>query len=198
MNELIKIKREINRIDRNYHRVCTYYALSASFNLERAVVHARCARPTTLKEAQNVSKLINTIFGKNTTPYEFMHPVDQVANESVEYFEHYRNALSKCMFDQRILDGFAKWYVHSGFETAFLKCNIGFILYIGLAMIENANGTISKKEMDDFIENVMNNENNLFSFNAKRVKRAFSEASLMLKKIEDKILIREYTRNLMS
>lgn len=181
----------MNSLDKKYDQICTYYALIASHHFDKALIHAKCARPLSLDEAEKTSALINFIFSKETSPLEFLQPVDQKANEAIDCFQHYQNAKTKCMFDQRVLEGFAKWYANSGFEVAMIKCNIGYLLYIGWAILEFRSGKISEKQRDEIIEEIVRPENNIFSFRAGRVRKSFVEAFLKFREIENKVASRK-------
>ncbi len=192
MNEIANITKELNQVKRQLQRSKTYFALTASHYFDKAVITAQCAKPTTFAEAQNTSNLINLFFKADTNPYQFMKPVEERANESIKEYQNYQKAVSICPFDKRVLNSFARWYTHTGFEVAMLKCNIGYIIHFGLTIQEKTNGKITEAEMWQTFANIIEAGDRMFTFHPGRVMRTFIKTVRKFNEIEMKISQRKY------
>lgn len=191
MSEIVNITKELNQIKRQFQRTKTYFALTASHYFDKAVITAQCAKPTTLAEAQNTSNLINFLFKVDTNPYQFMKPVEEPVNESIKEYQNFQKAVSICPYEKQIIISFAKWYAHSGFEVAMLKCNVGFIIHFGLAIQERNVGKITETEMLQTFANIIEAGENLFTFHPGRVMRTFVKTVTKFNEIECKIAMRK-------
>ena len=185
------MKRELHQIKRQHQRTKTYFAICASHSFDKAVITAQCAKPITLAEAQNTSNLINFLFKTDTNPYEFMKPVEESVNESIKEYQNYQDAVSICPYDKRILNSFAHWYAHSGFEVAMLKCNVGYIIQFGLTIQEWNIGKITEAEMWQTFANIVEVGDSLFTFQPGRVMRTFLKTVRKFNEIEQKIELRK-------
>jgi hypothetical protein len=191
MNEINNINKELNQLNRQFQRTKTYFALTASHYFDKAMIHAQCAKPTMLSEAQKTSNLINFLFKAETSPYDFMKPVEEIANESIQEYQNFQKAVSICPYEKQILTSFAKWYAHSGFEVAMLKCNIGYIIHIGLAIQERNIGKITETEMWQTFANIIEAGDNLFTFHPGGIMRTFLKTVRKFNEIEQKIELRK-------
>lgn len=190
MNEIDNINKELNKIERQYQRSKTLLALNASHQLNKAVITAKCARTTTFKEAKFTSDMVNFFFKRDTTPYEFMESVEENANKSIKEYENFQKAVSICPYEKQVLTSFAKWYAHSGFEVAMLKCNIGYIIHFGLELQKRNLGMITETEMWQSFANIIEAGDNLFTFHPGRVMRTFLRTVWKFNEIEQKIELR--------
>lgn len=199
MNEIANITKELNQLKRQYQRTKTYFALTASHYFDKAVITAQCAKPTTFAEAQNTSNLINFFFKADTNPYQFMKPVEETVNDSINEFQNFQKAVSICPYEKQIIISFAKWYAHSGFEVAMLKCNIGYIIHFGLTIQERNVGKITDAEMWQTFANIIEAGESMFTFHPRRVMRTFVKTVKKFNEIERKVESRKstYTHSLL-
>ncbi|HAQ18425.1 MAG TPA: hypothetical protein DCR40_04225 [Prolixibacteraceae bacterium] len=191
MNPIEINTKELNQLKRQFQRTKTYFAISASHYFDKAVITAQCAKPTTLAEAQNTSNLINLLFKADTNPYQFMTSIEETANESIKEYQNFQIAVSICPFEKRVLNSFAHWYAHTGFEVAMLKCNIGYIIHLGLAIQERNVGKITEHEMWQAFANIVEAGDDLFTFHPGLVIRTFLKTVAKFNEIEQKILKRD-------
>jgi hypothetical protein len=131
------------------------------------------------------------LFKAETSPYDFMKPVEEIANESIQEYQNFQKAVSICPYEKQILTSFAKWYAHSGFEVAMLKCNIGYIIHIGLAIQERNIGKITETEMWQTFANIIEAGDNLFTFHPGGIMRTFLKTVRKFNEIEQKIELRK-------
>lgn len=191
MTEIDNINKELNQIKRQYQRTKTYFALTASHYFDLSVIKAQCAKPTTLAEAQNTSNLINFLFKADTNPYQFMKPVEETVNDSINEYQNFQKAVSICPYEKQIIISFAKWYAHSGFEVAMLKCNIGYIIHFGLTIQQRKLGMITELEMLQTFANIIEAGDDLFTFHPGLVMRTFVKTVRKFNEIERKIELRK-------
>lgn len=184
-----------NKLEKDYQRAKTYFALVASHYFDKAVIKAKCAKPTTLEVAQNTSNLINFLFKADTNAYQFMTSVEETANESIKEYQNFQNAVSKCPYEKQILTSFAKWYAHSGFEVALLKCNIGYIIHFGLTIQERYMGIITEAEKLQTFANIIEPGKNRFTFHKGVVIQTFITTVEKFNEIEQKV---EYRKSILS
>jgi len=187
MKEIANIKKELNQIKRQFQRTKTYFALTASHYFDKAVITAQCVKPTTLAEAQNTSNLINFLFKAETNPYQFMKPVEETVNDSIHEYQNFQKAVSIYPCDKRVLNSFAHWYAHSGFEVAMLKCNIGYIIQFGITIQERNLKMITEREMWQVFANIVEAGDDLFTFYPGLVLRTFLKSVTKFNQIEQKI-----------
>lgn len=190
MNEIDNIKKEISTINKQISRVNTFYALITAHTLDRAILESHLAKKTTLQEAKTTSAFINFLWKAETTPYEFMRPIDETSNKAIDHFNSYNLFLQRWPNEKRVLESFCKWYVNTGWDASNLKCNLNYILYSGIAIQDYTAGNISKQELDKCIESVAEAGKRFFSFKPQSILRAFTQASHKLSEIEDKIYLR--------
>jgi len=187
MNKIGKINKELNKLERQYQRSKTLFALNASHQLNKAVLTANCAKNTTFKEAKFTSDMVNFFFKRDTTPYQFMVSVEENANKSIEEYQKFKKSVSICPYDERIINSFSLWYTHSGFESAILKCNIGYIIHFGLAVQKKNLGMITETEMWQSFANIVEVGDSLFTFHPGLVMRTFVKTVKKFGEIERKI-----------
>jgi predicted phosphoadenosine phosphosulfate sulfurtransferase len=192
MNEISNITKELNQIKRQYQRTKTYFALTASHYFDQAVLTAQCAKPTTFEQAKSTSDKVNFFFKRDTTAYDFMQSVEETVNKSIQEYENFQTAVSIYPFEKRSLTSFAKWYAHSGFEVAMLKCNIGYIIHFGLAIQERNIGKITEHEMWQTFANIVEAGDDLFTFHPGLVMKTFLKTVAKFEEIENKVMQRKY------
>lgn len=183
MNDLKKLKKQIQQSK-------TYFALIAAYHFNKAVLASQCAKPSTFQEAKFTSDMINFFFKKETTPYEFMRSVEERVNESIKSYQEYQKAVSLCPFEKQALSSFAHWYSYSGFQSAMLKCNIGYIIHFGLTILEHKGGMITETEMLDTFERIISAGEDMFTFCPRLVKQTFLKAVVKFEEIESKVFSR--------
>lgn len=134
--------------------------------------------------------MVNFFFKRDTTPYEFMESVEENANKSIDEYQKYQKSVSICPYDKRIITSFARWYTHSGFEPAMLKCNIGYIIQFGLTIQKRNLGMINETEMLQLFANIIEAGDSLFTFHPGLVMRTFVKTVRKFNEIERKIELR--------
>lgn len=190
MNEIKQLQKELTTINKQISRVTTFYALITAYKLDQAILNSHLAKKTTLQEAQKTSEFINFFWKAETTPYEFMVPIEEHSNKAIDHFNNYKLFLQRWPNEKRVLESFCKWYVNTGWEASMLKCNMNYILYGGIAVQDYTEGNVSKQELDKCLESVAEAGKRFFSFNPKGILRSFTQASNKLVEIEDKIYLR--------
>lgn len=195
MTELQILLKDRKKTVIKIQRIKTYICLIASHHLYTAVIMAECSKPSTFKEAKFTSDMVNLFFKKDSNPYEFMKPVEETANESIDEYKIYQDAVSQCQFDKRILESFAHWYAYSGFSVAMLRCNMGYIMQFGLSILERNNGKITEAEMIDSFACIIRAGKDLFTFYPGLVMRTFIETVKKFEEIEQKVELRKASNN---
>lgn len=195
MNELQSILREINKVKKRLLRSKCFYALLSAHSLDKAMINAHCAKPTSLKEAQNTSDFINFLFQTETTPYEFMKSVDETVNKSIDNYNNYNDSLLVWAYDRRVLESFCKYYVNTGWGISRLKCQIQYILYCGMAIQQHDAGNISEQELSGCFKSLGESGKTFFSFKPRRIMRSFNDAVALFQKIEQKVELRKLIDN---
>lgn len=185
MKDLIKAENKGRRIK-------CLLSLDVAHHLYKAQLHGQSANKTTLKEAEDTSNLINFLFGKKqTTPYEFMKPIDTVVDESIDEYIKYKEGVLRWPFNKRVLESFSMWYAGSLSETAMLKCNMMYILNIGEAIIQRESGVYNDLQVKNHIDQVRDVGSSIFGYYPKSIRKSFVNAMLKFNEIEQKIEARK-------
>ena len=196
MNDLKQLRKEVAVTKKRFDRSRTFFALLAAHNFEMACINSSLAKhPTTLEQAKNTAGLVNLLYNENKSPFEFIKPTDELANKSIEYFNAYKTGLDHYTCGKQSIESFAKYYANTGWAISKWKCNINYILYIGIAIQQRNIGSISEKQLFESIDSVVNSCSKFFSYKPKRILRSFAEASRKLQEIETKIDTRNLSSN---
>lgn len=198
MNEVVNSNKRIKKIERQFQRDKTYFALMTSYYFDLAVHSAKCDSPTTIEQAKYTSDMVNFFFKRDTTYLEFMESMEGTANKSIEEYQNFQKAISNCPYDKRVLTSFALWFSHLSFEVSELKCNIGYIIHFGLTIQERNNGNISETEMLQAISKLIEAGANLFPFHPRLVIRAFLETVKKFEEIEQKVIMRNNNQTILN
>jgi len=181
----------MNQKEKHNQQLNCLYCLIAAHALDKAILRGKLAKSTTLEEAQGTARLISLLFDENVNPYEFMRPIDENANKSIEEYKVYKKMVSEYPGNLRVIESFSKWYVNNGFEIALLKCNIMYIITLGSAISANRFGTINRDELIEHTEQYINKANKIFSYHPNSIKRCFLQAVLKYDEISTKVNKRE-------
>lgn len=191
MNEIKNIQTEIKKNRKQLLRSKCFFALLSAHSLDKAIINAHCAKPTSLKDAQQNSDFINFIFQVETTPFEFMKSIDETSNKAIDNFNNYNDSLQIWPYDRRVLESFCKYYANTGWDISLLKCQIQYILYCGMAIQQRDAGNITEQELSGCIKSVAEAGKTYFSFKPRRIMRSFNEAVALFQNTEQKIEMRK-------
>ena len=194
MNELQNINKEIIKIRKQLLRSKCFYALLSAHSLNKAILNAKCVKPTSIDEAQGTSDFINSLFQAETTPYDFIKSIDETANNAIDNFNNYNDSLLIWAYDRRVLESFCKYYVNTGWDVSLLKCQIQYILYCGLAIQKHDAGNITKQELSEYIRSVAESGRTRFSFKPIQIIRSFNDAVNLFQIIEKKVELRKFKK----
>jgi hypothetical protein len=183
---------DCKKVEKTCRRMNCLYSLHLAHHLYKAQIKGQCANESTLKEAREISNLINFLFDKKqTTPYDFMKPIDRVINESIDEYEKYKEGVNKWPFNKRLLESFSKWYASSLPDTSMLKCNMIYILEIGKAVIQKETGAYNDLQFNNRKDEVINIGSSIFGYYPRAIMKSFVNAVLKFNEIEQKIEARE-------
>lgn len=192
MNDIKTIQKELKRSRKKFQRSKCFLALIAAHSLDKAIIQSHCAKPTNLKDAQNISDFINFIYQVETTPYEFMKSIEETSDNAIDNFNNYNDALKIWTYDRRVLEGFCKYYTNTGWDISLWKCQIQYILYCGMAIQQRDAGNITEQELEDYIKSVAEAGKTFFSFKPRSIMRSFNDAVAKFEEIENKVEQRKF------
>mgnify|MGYP003611941884 CR=1 FL=1 len=103
---------------RNRQRIRVSFALVLAELYEKyylmMLYRASAMTETNHNDACNLSSMINSIFQKDTSPNDFIHPKDEEINKSIEYYNEYKDLLSKLDKDEIvIIESFMKYLYYN-------------------------------------------------------------------------------------
>lgn len=192
MIDLIQLKKEKVQISKQINRSKTLFALIAAHSLDMALISSHSVKnPATLEEAQRTSDMINYFYQENTSAFDFIKPVEDSVNKTIDNYNVFKSAIQKCPFEKQVLEGFCKYYSNTGWDISMWKCQINYIIYIGLAIQEHYLGNVTQDQLQESIDCVAKSGQKFFSFKPQWILRSFAEANNKLIEIEQKIQTRK-------
>lgn len=135
--------------------------------------------------------MVNFLYKESTSAYDFMKPVEEDVNKAIDNYNVFKSAIQKCPFEKKVLESFCKYYSNTGWDISMWKCQINYIIYIGLAVQEHYLGRLSEEELFESIKCIEESGERFFSFKPKWILRSFAEAMNKLIEIEDKVVTRK-------
>lgn len=182
---------KFKKAEKDYWRYKTLFALNAANYYNQAVLSSRCVKPSTLEEATRTASLIKLLCKEDVNPLSLIKSEEETTNEAINKFHKYANIVKLYPFDSRPLESFCRYYAHTGWEVSLLKCNINYIIYGSTVVRQHQIGEITKSEMDQSLNAVIQGCKRFFPFNKRIVFESLLQAISKFQEIENKVLSRK-------
>jgi len=192
--ELKSQEHEKKLLKKDLRRRESFLCLLAAHSLYSAEVHSLCVEKISLKEAKDASSFINMFIenpNEKTTPHQFMRSPEDEANEALNSFQIYKSIIELLPDRKRVIEGFSKWYINSGWKAVRIKCYYHYIENIAGLLILRDLRRISEKEFHESLWNLISIKHPfLFNFDAGKIKRSFVKVMQKFDEINKKVDIR--------